>query len=118
MNAELQSILGSGIELSLGVIVPVDHIEYRGKSRRYVVWTIIDEQLALAADDEALYDEVKVDIDIYSYNDYTDIISAIKALMKKNEWTLCDTSPEMFDDSTRLNHRTLTFAKERYNNGI
>ena len=66
--------------------VPVAHLKYKGSSKTYVVWTIIDEEPLFSYEDDIQYSKVTVDIDIYSDSNYLNIISSIKNIMKQNEW--------------------------------
>lgn len=106
MESELKKILSK-------LKVPVAHIKYKGKEKTYVVWTIVDEQPLSASDDEIDYSEVTVDIDIYSESNYLKLMSSIKEIMKENEWIWDGDSSEMYEEDTKLYHRTCTFKKER-----
>lgn len=105
MESELKKILK--------LEVPVAHLKYKGKEKTYVVWTIINEQPLFASDDEINYSEVTVDIDIYSESNYLKLMSSIKKIMKENEWIWDGDSSEMYEEDTKLYHRTCTFIKER-----
>lgn len=105
MESELKKILK--------LDVPVAHLNYKGKEKAYVVWTIIDETPLSASDDEIDYSEVTVDIDIYSESNYLSLMSSIKKIMKDNEWLWDGDSSEMYEEDTKLYHRTCTFVKER-----
>lgn len=106
MESELKQILK---ELK----VPIAHLKYRGKEKTYVVWTLLDETPLSASDDEIDYSEVPVDIDIYSEGNYLKLMSSIKKIMKENEWIWQGDSSEMYEEDTKLYHRTCTFSKER-----
>ena len=93
--------------------VPVAHLRYIGKSKTYVVWTLLDEDPALYGGDECLYSICSVDIDIYSDSNYLDIMEEIKKIMKNNGWIWIGDSEEMYEDDTELYHRTCSFQKER-----
>lgn len=93
--------------------IPVEHIRYKGKSKTFVIWSLLTERPSLVADDISLYSIVEVDIDIYSDSNYLDIMKEVKKLMKENEWVWVEDSPEMYEDDTELYHRTITFEKER-----
>ena len=112
MNAEIKSILGESITVN-GRSIPVAHLRYKGKSKKFVTWTLLDEVPQLSANDEPLYSVASVDIDIFSDGNYLDIIKEIKNKMKNNEWVWTGDSPEMYEDDTELYHRTCTFEKER-----
>lgn len=111
MNEELKKILTS-LKVNENEI-DVAHIKYKGNKRTYVVWTLLSEEPALSYDDEIQYSLVTVDIDIYSDNNYLDIIKKIKNIMKENEWNWIEDSEEMYEEDTGLYHRTSTFEKER-----
>ena len=106
MESEIKKIL-SNLE------VPVAHLKYTGKETTYVTWTILSEEPFFNADDEILYSLVTIDIDIYSKGNYLNILSSIKKIMKENEWTWDEDGEEMYENDTKLYHRTSTFIKER-----
>jgi hypothetical protein len=109
MNEELKLILGK----TIGDGVPVAHLRYKGKSRKFVTWTIIGESPALSGNDEDLCSICSVDVDIFSEGNYLDIIKEIKRKMKDNEWVWTGDSEEMYEEDTKLYHRTCSFEKER-----
>ena len=77
MESEIKKILS---ELN----IPVEHLRYKGKEKTYVIWTIIYEEPLFSNDDEIQYSEVTVDIDIFSEENYLNILSSIKKLMNEN----------------------------------
>lgn len=111
MNEELKSIFGDAIAVG-GVSVPTAHLRYRGASRVFVTWHIIDESCELYADDEPLYSAVSVDVNVFSEGNYGGVVTEIKKLMKNNGWIWVEDSAEMFEEDTQLYHKTITFAKE------
>ena len=112
MNEELKALFGDSINVDGGVI-PIAHLMYEGKSKRFITWTMLDETPILSANDEQLFSLCSVDIDIFSDGNYLDIIKEIKQLMKNNEWVWTGDSPEMYEEDTGLYHKTCTFEKER-----
>ena len=106
MESEIKKILST-------LDVPVAHLKYRGSSKTYVTWTMLEENPAFASDDEITDSEVNVDIDIYSDSNYLKIMSSIKNIMKENEWTWDWYSPEIYEEETGLYHRTCSFKKGR-----
>lgn len=115
MNEELKKIF-SKLEVNKK-LVETAHIEYTGKSKTYVVWTLLEEEPELSGDDEELYTKTPVDIDIYSDGNYLAIMKEIKKIMKENEWIWTGDSEEMYEKDTGLYHRTITFEKEGITNG-
>lgn len=112
MNEELKYILGYDISVD-GEDIPVAHLRYKGKSKKFVTWTIIEEVPSLSANDENLFSVGTVDIDVFSNGNYLNIIKEIKKRMKDNEWIWIGDSPEMYEEDTGLYHRTCSFEKER-----
>jgi hypothetical protein len=112
MNEELKSILGESITVK-GEIIPISHLRYKGKSKKFITWTLLDEVPSLSANDEPLFSVCLADIDIFSDGNYLDIIKAIKNKMKNGEWVWTGDSPEMYEEDTGLYHRTCSFEKER-----
>lgn len=112
MNEELKSILGDSIKVG-SENVPVSHLKYTGKSKRFVTWTILPERASLFGDDEPLCSVAEVDIDVFSDSNYLDIMKEIKKVMKDNGWMWSEDSEEMYEEDTKLYHRTITYQKER-----
>lgn len=108
MESEIRKILST-------LDVPVAHLRYKGSSKTYVTWTMLEEEPSFASDDEITDSEVNVDIDIYSDSNYLKIMSSIKKIMKENDWRWSGDSPEMYEEETGLYHRTSSFQKEREN---
>ena len=106
MESEVKKILST-------LDVPVAHLRYKGSSKTYVTWTMLDEEPSFASDDEITKSEVNLDIDIYSESNYLNILSSIKDKMKENDWIWNGVSSEMYEDETGLYHRTCSFKKER-----
>ena len=112
MNEEIKSIFGDNVLVN-GENIPIAHLRYKGKSKRFITWALLGETPSLVANDEVLYSVASVDIDIFSEGNYLDIIKEIKKIMKNNEWLWVNDSPEMYEEDTGLYHITLTFEKER-----
>ena len=112
MNKEIKLILGENLVIG-GEKIPVAHLRYKGASKKFVTWTMLDESPALSANDEVLCSICPVDVDVYSEGNYLDIIKEIKQKMKNNEWVWTGDSAEMYEEDTKLYHKTCTFEKER-----
>lgn len=98
-----------------GEAVPVAPIRYRGKSLRFVTWQIILEDPETVADDHCIVSIVEVDVDIFSVDDYSDIMRAVYERFTSAGWVWAGTGPEMYEEETGLYHRTITFSRERMN---
>lgn len=111
MNEEIKTIFND-FKVN-DVSIPVEHLRYIGSLKTFVTWTIISETPALSGNDEDLYSVVQVDFDVYSEGNYLDIIKEVKKIMKENEWLWVEDSSEMYEEDTKLYHKTITFEKER-----
>ena len=112
MNEELKLILGENLIIGDDQI-PVSHLRYKGKSKKFVTWTITGEEPALSANDEVLCSICSVDVDIFSDGNYLDIEKQIKQKMKNNDWVWVEDSEEMYEEDTELYHKVCSFEKER-----
>lgn len=112
MNKELKSIFGNSINVN-GEIIPISHLTYKGKSKRFITWTLLDEVPSLSANDEPLFSVCTLDVDIFSDGNYLDMMKTIKRMLKDNDWVWTGNSPEMYEEDTGLYHRTCSFEKER-----
>ena len=112
MHEELKSIFGDSITVN-GEIIPISHLRYQGKSKKFITWTLIGEVPRLVANDEALYGVASLDIDIFCDGNYLDMVKEVKTRMKSNDWVWTGDSPEMYEEDTGLYHLTCSFEKER-----
>jgi hypothetical protein len=112
MNEELKWILGDNIKVN-GEVIPIAHLRYKGKSKKFITWTLLGEVPSLSADDEPLFSVASVDIDFFSDGNYLDMVKEIKKKMKNGEWVWTGDSPEMYEEDTGLYHITCSFEKER-----
>ena len=111
MNEEIKSTLENLI--IAGEEIPVAHLRYKGKAKKFVTWAITGEAPALSANDEDLCSICSLDVDIFSDGNYLDIEKEIKRKMKNNDWVWVEDSEEMYEEGTGLYHKTCSFEKER-----
>jgi hypothetical protein len=111
MNTEIESIF-KNFEVD-SVKIPIAFIKYRGKEKTYITYHEIDHIPELEADDKLLYSSSVFDFDVYTDGNYLNIVSKIKEKMSENDFVWIEDSPDMFEEDTRLYHKTITFAKER-----
>lgn len=112
MNEELKTMFENGVTVGTEVIEAA-HLRYKGRSKRFVIWTVSSNTPAFSADDVQLYSIYSVDISVASDGNLIDILAAVKALMLENGFIWTEDSPEMYDDDTNLFHITASFEKER-----
>ena len=82
MNEELKLILGENLIIG-NEEIPIAHLRYKGKSKKFVTWTITGETPALSANDEDLCSVCSVDVDIFSESNYLDIKKEMEYYYKK-----------------------------------
>lgn len=111
MNEELKNIFNNSITVD-NKEIPVGHIKYTGNSKTYIIWQLLDIEPYLFGDNNPLYVVYPLDVDIYSNSNYLNIVKEIKKILKENDWTWSEDSPEMYDDDTGLYHITCSFYKE------
>ena len=97
-----------------GVKIPVEWLKYKGDLKTYIVFSDLGETPELSADDDCEYSKKQYDFDIYSDGNFKNILKAVKAKLKANEWTWVEDSPTMYEEDTGLYHICTTFEKENY----
>ena len=113
MNSTIETIFAN---FSVGgVVIPVKFLRYNGKSDTYITYCETDKNNSLFGDDGCEGYVSYYDFDIFSKGNYTTIVSEVKRLMKENgfTWQPSRDSEDMYEDETKLYHKTLSFAKEQ-----
>ena len=111
MNSEIERIFKDFTVNSKKI--PVAFIRYRGSDKTFITYQEINHVPELEADDELLYSSSTLDFDVYTDGNYLNIVSEIKKKMSDNDFVWVDDSPDMYEEDTRLYHKTITFVKER-----
>ena len=98
-----------------GVNIPVTFLRYDGKSTTYVTYQQTDSNDPFSSDDELQNYVDFYDFDIYSQGNYINIVEAVKTILKDNgfRWQPTRSSGDMYEDETKLYHKTLSFSIER-----
>lgn len=111
MNSEIEEIFKDFVVD--GTKIPIAFLKYRGKETTYITYQELRNSDALNGDDKVIYTASTYDLDIYSIGNYLNIISKIKEKMFANDYTWVEDSQDMYEEDTKLYHKTITFAKER-----
>lgn len=92
--------------------VPVAYMFYQGHGEPFVTYMQTDADSSYSGDDDLIGYVDYYDFDVYSKGNYTEIIEAIKQLLKANGfvWQPSRTSPDMYETETGYYHKTLCFA--------
>lgn len=112
MNKEIFAIMS--LLVVDGEEIPVSWLKYKGKKRKYVVFSDLGEKPESHADDECENSVKQFDFDIYADGNYLNILKAVKTRLKTNGWTWVEDSSTMYEEDTGLYHITTTWEKEKY----
>ena len=102
------------------VKIPVSFLRYDGKETTYITYQQTDSNDPFSGDDELQNYVDFYDFDIYSEGNYLPIVEAVKTLLTDNgfRWQPTRSSGDLYEDETKLFHKTLSFSIERsINNG-
>ena len=111
MNSEIEAIFyGFTVD---NIEIPVSFMFYDGDADAWIIYSNVDNYHSYAGDDELLGYVTYYDLEIYSKDNYLNILQAVMALMKENGWTFqpAKSSTEKYDRDTRIFSKTLCFAK-------
>lgn len=111
MNKEIEDILTNFRVDSKEI--PYAFIRYRGNSKTFITYHEIDNTPVLNGDDAPIYSASSYDFDIYTNGNYLKIVSELKKVMLEHGFIWIEDSLDMYEEDTRLYHKTITFAKER-----
>ena len=111
MNEEIEKILKDFIVD--GKKIPIAFLRYRGNSKTYITYQEINNSPELEADDILLYSSSTYDFDIYSIDNYLNIVKELKKKMLESDFLWIEDSEDMYEEDTKFYHKMITFAKER-----
>lgn len=111
---ELIETLFNGFEVN-GVSIPVYFNYYTGHLNTYIIYQQTDIDNTLSADNHLIGYVDYYDVEIYSKGNYLAIINAVIELLEAGgfTWQPSRSSGDMYDEETKLFHKTLSFAIER-----
>lgn len=92
--------------------IPVKYLYYDGNKTTYVTYCQSYADNSYSGDDELLGYVELYDFDVYSKDNYFNIIEQIKELLKANDfmWQPSRDSTDMFEEETGYYHKTLCFS--------
>jgi hypothetical protein len=96
-----------------GVQIPIAFIRYHGGRTTYLTYQLVNDTAAMCADDDCQEEAAEYDFDIYTEGNFLGILDAVKSLLKANGWTWVDDGPDMYEEDTKLYHKTTTFSIEK-----
>ena len=110
MNELIERIL-TGFTVD-GVQIPVKFLHYEGHGEPYIVYSGMDDNDSLTADDELQAYITYYDFDVFSTGNYNRILSALRNVLEANGfvWQVSRSSPDMYEEDTGYYHRTVNYA--------
>ena len=96
-----------------GVQIPVEYLKYKGNSKTYVTYTFTGDDPSLFGEDKEIGSIISVDVDVFSDGNFVAIQEKIEQLMEDNGFIRTGTSPDLYEEDTKLFHKTIEFEKER-----
>ena len=95
-----------------GKEIPVKYMYYHGNGEPYIVWMEENLDGSISGDDDLLGVVEYYDFDIYSKNNFLEIIEQLKALLKgyNFKWQPARSSADMYETETGYYHKTISFA--------
>lgn len=110
MNELIQTIF-QGFKVD-NVSIPVKFLNYKGHGEPYITYQQIDADNSFSGDDGLLGYVDFYDFDIYSKDNYFNIIAKVKELLINNGfvWQASRSSGDFYEPDTGYYHKTLNFA--------
>lgn len=92
-----------------GLNVPVSFITYSGTASTYITFTVINENSALDVDDVEAYTRYLVQVDVFSKNDYTELVSKAITNMEESNFKRI-LARDFYESDTKLFHKVIRFS--------
>lgn len=95
--------------------IPISFMNYTGKSGNYLTYYTWLEQPQNFSDDDYHAELSYGTIDVFSKNNFKNIVKKVKQTLKNSGFTWTDNGPETFEDDTKYYHIPVNFCLE---NGV
>lgn len=96
--------------------IPVSLQCYNGSETTYITFFSYLDKGELYADDEEIATGNYIQIDVFSKENYTNIVKKVKKLMKDAGFIKKASGPELYETDTKLYHKPLRFFFYEENN--
>ena len=96
-----------------GEEIPVEYLKYKGNKKTFVTYAFTGDDPSLFGEDKEIGSIISVDVDIFSDKNFIAIQEKIEELMEENDFIRTGTSPDLYEEDTKLFHKTIEFEKER-----
>ena len=95
-----------------GVKIPVKYLFYNGHGETYIVYFNQDKDNSLTGDNELIGYADYYDFDVYSKENYSNVVKEMKRRLKENGfvWQPSRSGIDMFEPQTGYYHKTFNFA--------
>jgi hypothetical protein len=89
--------------------VPVDFQQYIGEESTYITFLFYDESGFLFADNIEQETAYYVQIDVWSKNDYTDLVDQVKSILS-NKGFAKTSAVDLYEQDTKIYHKAMRFV--------
>lgn len=89
--------------------VPVSFQKYNGKENTYITFFKYLEKGELYADNDEKVTGYYIQVDVWSKNDYSELVEKVKAAMKATEF-IKTSAADLFDKETHMYHKVIRFV--------
>ncbi len=113
MNEEIEKIFNRKIKID-NKEIPIEYIDYQGKSEEYVIYFNTGSLPFFDADDKVRYIEMNLEIHVYSKGNYLKIVDYIKEKMEENDFLWQSDEEDIYEPDTKYHHFISNFKKIVY----
>ena len=85
--------------------VPIEFHKYHGKEKTYITFFEYNGLATDYSDDEIDTYSHHIQIDIWSDNDYTDLVNKVKNIINNNKITKLIDEEDLYEDDTNIYHK-------------
>lgn len=96
------------VEALKSLKIPVSFQKYNGKESTYITFFSYLEQGEQYADNEEKATGFYIQIDVWSKNDYTELIEKVKTAMKAAGF-IRTSAADLFEEDTKIYHKAIRF---------
>jgi len=92
-----------------GEQIPIEYMNYNGSASTYLTYYTWSEVPELWSDNDYHTDTTWATIDIWSPNNFKNILAQVKLVLKNNGFTWTDTGAETYETDTKYFHVSVNF---------
>jgi len=98
-----------------GATIPISFMQYGGDKTAYLTYYTWYEKPELFSDDDYHAEVIHGTIDIFSKENFKNILESVKKKLKENDLTWTDNGSETFEEDTGFFHVPVNFCASNLN---